>query len=726
MHAVSGVSFDLSKGQSLGIVGESGSGKSVLAKALMNLLPRTAQVSGEMIYSGRDLRALATSGAKHFWGVEMTMVLQDPMTSLHPAKKIGEQVAETLRYHLRRSRRDAKAEAVDLLDRVGVPEPRTRAAQYPHELSGGLRQRAAIAVALACRPRLLIADEPTTAVDATVQKRLLNLLDRLCAERGMAMILITHDLAVVRRTDDVAVMYAGRIVEQADPGLLFNDMRHPYTEALLHSIPRMSHPSHHRFDPIPGRPSEQIDPPDSCSFAPRCRYVQSDCLHAPPQLIGEGERTPFRVWLPRWHRPRSSIYQGQSGCRCHRCGFGRRRLGRRRLGRRWRSSRGHATRWWLICLGDSRPPAEIQPMSRPRPHDERLLEMAGSGRAQMRDRDDILLSVRDLVVTYPLSRKRVVQAVSCVAFDVAVGETLGIVGDSGCGKSTVAKAIVRLVRIDSGGLRYREHDLAQLSGEVLRGIRPRIQMIFQDPISSLNPRRRVRDVIKEGLEVWGDDIGPWNRGNMDDLMEAVGMDPSLGDRRPHEFSGGQCQRIGIARALALHPEMLICDEPVSALDVSVQAQILNLLQDMKNAHGLTMLFISHDLAVVKNVSDRILVMYLGKVCEIGAAEEIYERPAHPYTRLLLASTPEPAASVDARESDVMGDLPSPINPPSGCRFHPRCPRASDRCRLEEPVITPVDLVDHGRQCDGIDHFVACHHPVGEPVEVLDVAIADEC
>ena len=289
VHAVNGVDFDLGEGRMLGIVGESGSGKSVVAKSLMNLLPKTARVDGEVFYDGRDLRALAVSGAKHFWGVEMTMVLQDPMTSLHPAKKIGEQIAETLRYHLGWSRRDAGAEAVQLLHQVGVPEPRARAAQYPHELSGGLRQRTAIAIALACKPRLLIADEPTTAVDVTTQKRLLDLLDRLCAEMGMALILITHDLGIARRADEVAVMYAGRFVEHAEPGRLFEDTRHPYTEALLRSIPRIDQPSHHRFDPIPGRPDEQMSPPDSCSFAPRCRYTQPDCLQGVPEVVTVSE-----------------------------------------------------------------------------------------------------------------------------------------------------------------------------------------------------------------------------------------------------------------------------------------------------------------------------------------------------------------------------------------------------------------------------------------------------
>ncbi len=334
--------------------------------------------------------------------------------------------------------------------------------------------------------------------------------------------------------------------------------------------------------------------------------------------------------------------------------------------------------------------------------------MAGSGRAQMRDRDDLLLRVRNLVVEFPAGRRRVVHAVSDVSFDVAEGETLGIVGESGCGKSTVARAIIRLVDIAGGEVLFEDVDLAGLEGEELRRVRPNLQMIFQDPISSLNPRRRVRDVIAEGLAVWGDERGSWTRDSIEELMEAVGVEARFGDRRPHEFSGGQCQRIGIARALALDPQVLICDEPVSALDVSIQAQILNLLEDMKQRYGLTMLFISHDLSVVKNVSDRIVVMYLGKVCEIGATEEIYERPAHPYTRALLASIPEPATTVRPDEGDIEGELPSATEPPSGCRFHTRCPHATEVCREVEPVT---------EQVGDADHYVACHHPVTVEVAV---------
>ena len=336
--------------------------------------------------------------------------------------------------------------------------------------------------------------------------------------------------------------------------------------------------------------------------------------------------------------------------------------------------------------------------------------MAGSGRVQLRNRDDVLLAVEDLVVTFTVGRKRVVQAVSGVSFDVAEKETLGIVGESGCGKSTVARAIVRLVDINSGRILFDGDDMVQLRGEALRRHRPNLQMIFQDPISSLNPRRRVRQVISEGLAVWGQLEGAWSRDRVDELMDAVGVEARFGDRRPHQFSGGQCQRIGIARALVMDPKVLICDEPVSSLDVSVQAQILNLLQDMKQRYGLTMLFISHDLSVVKNVSDRIVVMYLGKVCEIGSTDRIYDHPAHPYTRALLAAVPEPAESVDVSEGDIAGELPSSIEPPSGCRFHTRCPRATDICEAQEPVSRRVD--------DELDHFVACHHPA-VPVTVAN-------
>ncbi|MDP6975900.1 MAG: ATP-binding cassette domain-containing protein [Acidimicrobiales bacterium] len=333
--------------------------------------------------------------------------------------------------------------------------------------------------------------------------------------------------------------------------------------------------------------------------------------------------------------------------------------------------------------------------------------MAGSGTAHLRTADDVVLRVENLVMEFPAGRHQVVHAVSDVSFDIRRGETLGIVGESGCGKSTTARAIVQLPAPTSGRVLLdpgtdREAELTALEGEGLRQVRPRLQMIFQDPISSLNPRRRVRDIVAEGLAIWEGESGEEQvRAKVDEVLEAVGIDPTVAaNRRPHEFSGGQCQRISIARAVVLEPEILICDEPVSALDVSVQAQILNLLEEMKSRYGLTLVFIGHDLSVVRNVSDRVIVMYLGKVCEVGNADAIYSSPAHPYTRVLLASAPEPASTVDESESAIGDEIPSPIHPPSGCRFRTRCPRATDRCATEEPVLR--ELAE--------DHFVACHFP----------------
>jgi peptide/nickel transport system ATP-binding protein len=331
--------------------------------------------------------------------------------------------------------------------------------------------------------------------------------------------------------------------------------------------------------------------------------------------------------------------------------------------------------------------------------------MAGSGTAQLRDRDDIVLRVKNLVVDYPVSGGRRVHAVSDVSFDVRAGETLGIVGESGCGKSTAARAVLQLPPPTGGTVEFRDRELTRLSAKEMRELRPQLQVIFQDPISSLNPRRRVRAIVSEPLRVWRQRPRPIpaldDAELTDQLLGSVGMDPVVtGDRRPHELSGGQCQRVSIARALSLDPDVVVCDEPVSALDVSVQAQILNLLQDMKARYRLTLLFISHDLSVIRNVSDRVLVMYLGKVCEIGVADAVFNTPAHPYTRALLAAVPDGSTIVDPVEANIATELPSPMSPPAGCRFHTRCPRAQERCRVEEPEVRPL----------GEDHFVACHFP----------------
>jgi peptide/nickel transport system ATP-binding protein len=342
--------------------------------------------------------------------------------------------------------------------------------------------------------------------------------------------------------------------------------------------------------------------------------------------------------------------------------------------------------------------------------------MAGSGTAHLRDRDDVVLRVENLTVEFPTRRGGRVHAVSDVSFDVAEGETLGLVGESGCGKSTTGRAVMQLTPPTRGSVRLRGTELTGLDEETLRRTRPQLQMIFQDPISSLNPRRRVRDTVAEGLRIWGHDpdtIGP----RVDQVLVDVGLDPvAVGDRRPHEFSGGQCQRICLARSLVLDPEVLICDEPVSALDVSVQAQILNLLEAMKARYGLTLVFIAHDLAVVKNVSDRVAVMYLGKLCELAPADVLYEAPAHPYTRSLLASIPRPEPGSQPDGPALQGELPSPLDPPSGCRFRTRCPRAAERCAVEEPQMRAIGngARNGAGNGDGADHYVACHFPHSVP------------
>jgi peptide/nickel transport system ATP-binding protein len=346
--------------------------------------------------------------------------------------------------------------------------------------------------------------------------------------------------------------------------------------------------------------------------------------------------------------------------------------------------------------------------------------MAGSGTAHLRDPEDALLRVEHLVVEFPVGHSGLkVNAVSDVSFDIVEGETLGLVGESGCGKSTTGRAVVQLPRPTSGSVRFDGEDLTTLTGEDLRKMRPRMQMIFQDPISSLNPRRRVRDIVAEGLEIWAVGDKSSRAAKVDEVLEAVGIDPANSGRRPHEFSGGQCQRISIARAVITDPKLIICDEPVSALDVSVQAQILNLLEDMKARYGLTLVFIAHDLAVVKNVSDRVMVMYLGKVCEVGSPDDLYAHPAHPYTAALLAAIPVPDPGVRPDTEQVLGgEIPSPVHPPTGCRFRTRCPKAEVRCAEEEPQIRPVGNGPSGNGGSGSGHFVACHFPLAEG-ETLD-------
>jgi len=670
VHAVDGISFTVEAGRTLGIVGESGSGKSVAALSVIGLTRRMgARISGRIVFEGRDLLSLPEEEMRALRGEEIAMVFQDPLSSLHPLYKVGAQLVEAVHAHHAVPRREARRRAVELLGQVGIPEPARRADQYPHELSGGMRQRAMIAMALINDPKLLIADEPTTALDVTVQAQLLALLERLQGELSMAIVLITHDLGVIAETaQDVAVMYAGRLVETAPVEALFAAPEHPYTWGLLRSMPRLDAPRRSRLVPIAGSPPSLIKPPSGCHFHPRCPHARPEHARRDPSL----EAVP-------------GTPSHQVACLLD-----------------------PATRRALWAqLGAQAPTARRAPPTPAEP----LVAAGGAGAAPGAPASaEPLLEVRDLVKHFPLTRGIVfrrttgtVHAVDGVSFELRRGETLGIVGETGCGKSTVARLVTRLLEPTAGQVRFEGRDLASMSRAELKAMRREMQIVFQDPYSSLNPRKTVGSIIAEPFRVHGLKHSPNERRRaVQELMQTVGLNPEHFNRYPYEFSGGQRQRVGLARALALEPKLLIADEPVSALDVSIQAQVLNLLRDLQQRFGLTLVFISHDLSVVRHMCDRVAVMYLGKFVEIGEGEALYTFPRHPYTGALLGAVPSAEPHAGGNRRLLTGDVPSPTNPPSGCRFHTRCPKATERCRAQEPALASL----------GSGTIAACHHPLG--------------
>jgi oligopeptide/dipeptide ABC transporter ATP-binding protein len=559
--AVDGLTLRVERGETLALVGESGSGKSLTALALMRLLPPAARVAGRVRFDGRDLGALSEADMRRVRGTGIGMVFQEPMTSLNPVMTVGHQVAERLRAHGGCGRAAARTRAVEMLDRVRIPDPARRAAAFPHQLSGGMRQRVMIAMALACGPRLLIADEPTTALDVTIQAQILDLLQGLKADFGMTILFITHDLGVVAEmADRVLVMRAGRAVEEASVGPLFAAPRMPYTRQLLDALPRAVTPAAAAGDPAP-RPEE-----------------------AAGLLAVDSLRTHFAV----------------GG------GFG--------------------------------------------------------------------------------SRRALVRAVDDVSFAVGVGEVLGVVGESGSGKTTLGRSILRLVEPTSGRVTFDGVDITALPADVLRRQRKHMQIVFQDPVASLNPRMTAGAIIGQALELHGLASGAAREPAIVACLERVGLSAAHRRRYPHEFSGGQRQRIGIARALAVGPRLLVADEPVSALDVSVRAQVIELLRSLQRDLRLALLFISHDLGVVESLSDRVMVMYLGRIMEIAPRRELFSNPRHPYTEALLSATPVPDPTVRPRRVLLEGDLPSPASPPSGCVFRTRCPRAAAECAAVVPPL----------------------------------------
>jgi len=683
VHAVDGISFHVAPGETVGLVGESGCGKTITGLSIMRLLPRGGHIAGgEILFGGQDLAKVSEAEIRHVRGNDIAMVFQDPMTSLNPTMTIGRQISEAVRLHRGVSKKAALSRAVEVLDLVGMPRPKERVHDYPHQLSGGLRQRVMIAMALSCEPKLLIADEPTTALDVTIQAQILSLLDRLKAELRMAMILITHDLGVIAgRADRVIVMYAGREVEMAETVELFHNLHHPYTEALLASIPQLDQDRSQRLYSIPGLPPDLTNPPKACRFAPRCAFATDICRTEDPPLGGPNPNHPYACFHPR------------------------------------RSSAADITDVGARLIEEAERNAALT---------ERFakeLELLDTGDLSdgSRVEDVPVLEFRDVSKEFPVTAGAILQrtvgtvkAVTEVNLSVRKGETFGLVGESGCGKTTLGRLGVALEKPTAGQVLFDGTDLGSLRGGELRRRRRDLQMMFQDPYSSLDPRMRVSDIIREPLDV----ARQGSRSDRDRvvrrLLDEVGLPQNAVERYPHEFSGGQRQRLGLARALALNPRLIVADEPVSALDVSIRSQILNLMKRLQNAHGLTYIVISHDLSVVRYLADRIGVMYLGRMVEMGTGEDIYERAAHPYTAGLLEAIPVPKPEV-AREKAgkvaVRGELPSPINPPSGCRFRTRCPRAQDKCAEEVPVLRSF----------GGEHLAACHFPLRQPVDIRTTA-----
>jgi len=659
--AVDGVSFRVNKGECVGIVGESGCGKSTTGFSIMRLLPNNGHVTGgRIMLNGRDLAGLSEKEMRQVRGDEVALIPQDPLTSLNPTTTIGRQIAEAVLLHRDVTHKQARARALEVLTLVEMPRPAERLDQYPHELSGGLRQRVMIAMALACEPKLLIADEPTTALDVTIQAQILDLIDSLRERLKMAVVLITHDMGVIAgRTDRVVVMYAGKIAEDAETSELFEDMRHPYAEALLASVPKLDQPLGDRLLSIAGLPPDLSMEHTNCRFNPRCQYATDQCRAEDPELELDTH-----------------------------------------------TKSGHR----YACFHP-------------------VQQATGAVAVSIRHADDSLRVLREstlnatspilvidhLVKEFPVMSGSVIRhevgkvhAVSDISFQVRTGETFGLVGESGCGKTTVGRLVVGLEKANSGSIRFKDVELSSLSGSGLRQFRRNLQLMFQDPYASLDPRMRVGTILREPLKVQKMGSTQEQKDRVLELMGEVGLSPNAIERYPHEFSGGQRQRIGLARALALHPELIVADEPVSALDVSIQAQILNLMKDLQAKLGLSYIMISHDLAVVRYMADSIGVMYLGKMVEIGPSAQIFSSPAHHYTRGLLDAVPKAdvaAARMRHGEVAVKGELPSAIDPPSGCRFRTRCPAAQEICAAEEP---PLQEFGNG-------HMAACHFPLQTPV-----------
>jgi len=707
VHAIDGVTLSVSPGECLGIVGESGSGKTMTALSIMRLLPGGGSVVGGTItVDGVDVTSLPESGMEDVRGNLIGMIFQDPLTSLNPTMTIGDQIAESVRLHRGASKAAALDRAIEVLGLVGMPKPVERVSNYPHQLSGGMRQRVMIAMALACEPKLLIADEPTTALDVTIQKQILELIDSLRQRLSMAVILVTHDLGVIAgRADRVAVMYAGRIVEIAPTPVLFTSPRHPYTEALFEALPEKAADGSaiKRLYNIPGQPPDLSVPPPGCKFAPRCRYAQDSCRASEPELTDAGAGHRYRCFFPvasaREARDPGTPFVSVAPERPEVPGTPAAELAASE-----------------VAAGLAGGAAGLGPVPGTGAVPEAANGIVVPVVPVVPEPDGALLSVTHLVKNFTVTAGAVLQrkvgqvsAVADVSFGIPAGSTFGLVGESGCGKTTVGRLIVGLEKPSGGSIVLGGRDLASLSGRERRRQAKAVQLMFQDSYASMDPRMRVGTILREPMVIQREGSRGAQAKRVNAMLDEVGLPAAAAERYPHEFSGGQRQRLGLARALMLRPSLIVADEPVSALDVSIQAQILNLMLDLQREHGLTYLFISHDLSVVRYMSDTIGVMYLGKLVEVGPAADVYAAPVHPYTRGLIDTVPvaDPSLERAKEHQGVRGELPSAVAPPSGCRFRTRCPRAQELCAAEEPPLRPFTAEGHR---------AACHFPLREPDE----------
>lgn len=653
--AVRNVSFEVNRGETFGLVGESGCGKSTVAFGLVNFLGRNGKIlDGSILFQGRELRGRTEEELRRLRGDQIAMVYQDPMSALNPSLRIGDQLNEVLIVHRGLSKDDAYEKCIDMLNQVNMPDPETMMMRYPHQLSGGQQQRVVVAMALLNNPALLIMDEPTTALDVTVEAAVLDLIDGLRREFDTAILYITHNLGVIARVSDkVGVMYAGEIVERAPVDDIFLKPMHPYTQGLMRCVPKLglSKQSSYLY-PIRGRVPSPRNLPPGCLFEPRCDLAREECRHKRPELrqVDDGHFV--------------------------RCYFAEETIG---------------TEW--------EPPEELISVlaATATCAEEPILQVERLKKYYLQEQ-------RTLISLVGLGQKQYVKAVDDISLEIPKGRTLGVVGESGCGKSTLAKTIVGLEPLTDGEIEFLSFDISVPVSDRDLNLIKELQMIFQNPDSTLNPSFSVGRQIARPLVRFKTVPRHQVREETIRLLNAVKLDESYYDRLPRQLSGGEKQRVGIARAFAARPGLVVCDEPVSSLDVSVQAAVLNLLLEIQREFGTTMLFIAHDLSVVRFFSDYIAVMYLGKLCEVGSAEAIYAPPYHPYTEALLSAVPIPDPRAEQKRIRLKGTMPSALKPPSGCRFHTRCPHKIGKiCETEEPP----------RRDNGDGHYIYCYIPLEE-------------